>query len=289
MALRAGREPLRRGEAPLREADPHLRPGVPRPRALHPLRSLHPLRQGGGGRPAHPLPGPGLLHAGQHVPGRAVQLVLLGQHRADLPGRGADRVGLPLPGPPLGPRRGRVDLPGLLVRLLGHAAVVAQPAAAHERRRQRRRELELAVRPRPLRLRGHQQRGAAGRTAAPRGRHAHAGALGRRHAGRLAGRQRGGGRPRARLGGGAGRRPARQREPVRLGQAGQGHHRHRPRRRPAGRRPAGRLPALPAPRHDRRRPARPRARSSSWARTPRRRSASSTCASATPSWKTAPG
>ena len=54
-----GREPLRRGEAPLREADPDQRPRAARPRALHPLRPLHPLRQGGGRRPAHPLPATG--------------------------------------------------------------------------------------------------------------------------------------------------------------------------------------------------------------------------------------
>ena len=43
--VRARREPVRRGEASLREADPDQRSRLPRPRALHPLRSLHPLRQ----------------------------------------------------------------------------------------------------------------------------------------------------------------------------------------------------------------------------------------------------
>ena len=57
--LRPGREPLRRGEAALREADPDQRPRAPRPRALHPLRPLHPVRQGGGRRPADPLHRPG--------------------------------------------------------------------------------------------------------------------------------------------------------------------------------------------------------------------------------------
>ena len=59
MRLRPGREPLRRGEAALREADPDQRPRAPRPRALHPLRPLHPVRQGGGRRPADPLPSTG--------------------------------------------------------------------------------------------------------------------------------------------------------------------------------------------------------------------------------------
>ena len=48
--------------------------------------------------------------AGQHLPRRAVRLVLLRQHRADLPGRRAHGQALPLQGPPVGPRAGRVDL-----------------------------------------------------------------------------------------------------------------------------------------------------------------------------------
>ena len=117
--LRAGREPLRRGEAPLGEADPDQRPRAARPRALHPVRPLHPLRQGRRRRPADPLHQPGQRHRGQHLPRRAVLVVLQRQHRADLPGRRADRDALPLQGPPVGPRPGRVDLPGLLGRLPG--------------------------------------------------------------------------------------------------------------------------------------------------------------------------
>ena len=105
--LRAGREPLRRGEAPLREADPDQRPRVARPRALHPVRPLHPLRQGRRRRPADPLHRPGQRDRGQHLPRRAVLLVLQRQHRADLPGRRADRQALPLQGPPVGPRAGQ--------------------------------------------------------------------------------------------------------------------------------------------------------------------------------------
>ena len=48
------------------------------------------------------------------------------------------------------------------------------------------------------------------------------------------------------------RRPPGQRGRLRLGQAGQGRARHRQRRLPAGRRPAGRAGARPAPGHDRR-------------------------------------
>ena len=43
--LRPGREPVRRGEAALREADHDQRPRGPRPRALHPVRPLHPVRR----------------------------------------------------------------------------------------------------------------------------------------------------------------------------------------------------------------------------------------------------
>ena len=64
---------------------------LPRPRALHPLRPLHPLRQGGGRRSADPLHQPRQRDRGQHLPRRAVRVVLQRQHRADLPGRRADR------------------------------------------------------------------------------------------------------------------------------------------------------------------------------------------------------
>ena len=69
---RPRREPLRRGEAALREADPDQRPRLPRPRAVHPVRPLHPLRRRGGRRRADPLHRPRQPHPGQHVPRRAV-------------------------------------------------------------------------------------------------------------------------------------------------------------------------------------------------------------------------
>ncbi len=115
--LRPGREPLRRGEAAQGEADPDQRPGAARPRALHPLRPLHPVRQGRGRRPADPLHQPGQRHRDQHLPRRAVRVLLQRQHRADLPGRRAHGDELPLQGPPVGPPGHRVDLPGLLGRL----------------------------------------------------------------------------------------------------------------------------------------------------------------------------
>ena len=105
MAYGPGESRVRRGEAALREADPDQRPRAPRPRALHPLRPLHPVRQGRGRRPADPLPGPRQRDRGQHLPRPAVRLVLQRQHRADLPGRRPHRQALPLQGPPVGPRR----------------------------------------------------------------------------------------------------------------------------------------------------------------------------------------
>ena len=80
---------------------------LPRPRALHPVRPLHPLRRRGGRRRADPLHQPRQQHADQHVPRRAVRQLLQRQHRADLPGRRAHRQAVPLQGPPVGPRRSR--------------------------------------------------------------------------------------------------------------------------------------------------------------------------------------
>ena len=66
--LRPGREPLRRGEAPLREAHRHLRAGAARPRALHPVRPLHPVRRGGGRRGPDRLRRAGRAGGGGHLP-----------------------------------------------------------------------------------------------------------------------------------------------------------------------------------------------------------------------------
>ena len=89
--VRSRRVALRRGEAPLREADPDQRPRAARPRALHPVRPLHAVRGRDRRRPAHRLRRPRRHHRGHHVPRRAVLVVLLRQHRADLPGRRAHR------------------------------------------------------------------------------------------------------------------------------------------------------------------------------------------------------
>ena len=78
-----------------------------------------------------------------------------------------DRQLVPVPGPPLGPRGRRVDLPGLLGGLSGLGRVVAQPGAALPGRRRRPGQLGLAVRQGPLRLRGAAQRRPAVRAAGP--------------------------------------------------------------------------------------------------------------------------
>ena len=114
---RSRREPLRRGEAPLREADPDQRPRVARPRALHPVRPLHALRRRGRRRQADPLRQPRQRHPGADVPRRAVRVVLLRQHRADLPGRRAHRHAVPVQGPTVGSRAGREHVHDVLGRL----------------------------------------------------------------------------------------------------------------------------------------------------------------------------
>ena len=233
---------------------PISRPGAPRPRALHPVRPLHPLRQGGGRRPADPLHQPGQRHRGQHLPRRAVRLVLQRQHRADLPGRRAHGQAVPVQGPPVGPRAGRVHLHRLLGRLPDRRRTSSpQPGAALPRRRHRPGQLGLALRQGPLRLRGRRQPTTASATPLVRsGDELVPAALGRGPRPRPADGPRG---STTRAGGGrrARRGAPHQRGRLRLGQAGQGRHRHRPRRRPARRRPAGRAGARPAPGHDRRR------------------------------------
>ena len=98
------------------------------------------------------------------------------QHRADLPGRRAHREAVPIQGPAVGPRAGRVDLHHVRGRMPGHGAVVAGPGAAVPGRRHRSGQLGLAVRQGPLRLRGDRARGTPRRhrcsaTATPWSRH----------------------------------------------------------------------------------------------------------------------
>ena len=189
-------------------------------------------------RSADQLHGPRQRDAGAHVPGRAVRVLLLGQHRADLPGRRAHREAVPLQGPAVGPRAGRVDVHHVLGRLPRHGAVVARPCAAVPGRRHRSGQLGLAVRQGPLRLRSDRARRAPARrrcsataTTARRGLVASRARPGRDCD------PRGDHRRRARLGRGDRRGAAHQRRRLRVGEAREGGDRHRQRRRPARRRP----------------------------------------------------
>ena len=87
---RARRVPLRRErrrQAHLPQADQHLRPGAARPRALRPLRALHPLLRADRRRPLHRAARARRAPAGRHLREGAVRVLLLGQHDPDLPGR----------------------------------------------------------------------------------------------------------------------------------------------------------------------------------------------------------
>ena len=80
------------------------------------------------GDPLDRLRRPRRPHAGAQLRRAAVRLVLLGQHRADLPGRRAHREPVPLPGAAVGPRDRRDvvhDVRGAVPR---RGAVVVEPA-----------------------------------------------------------------------------------------------------------------------------------------------------------------
>ena len=66
-------------------------PGAARPRALRALRALHPVLRADRRRPVHRAVRARRAGAGRDLRGRAVRVLLLRQHRADLPGRRADR------------------------------------------------------------------------------------------------------------------------------------------------------------------------------------------------------
>ena len=89
--------PVRGRQAHLPQADQHLHPGAARPRALRAVRPLHPLLRPDRRRPVHRARRARRAAAGRHLRGPAVRVLLLRQHRADLPGRRADRRGLPVP------------------------------------------------------------------------------------------------------------------------------------------------------------------------------------------------
>ena len=104
-AMSNGRRGLsvRRRQAHVHQTDQHLLAGAAGPRALHPVRAVHPVLRADRRRPVHRDAGTRRAAAGRHLCQRAVRVVFLRQRRADLPGRGADRSLLPVPGPAVRP------------------------------------------------------------------------------------------------------------------------------------------------------------------------------------------
>ena len=105
------------------------------------------------GEAADRLHRPGRAPRGQHLSRAPVHVVLLGQHRPDLPGRGPDRHALPVRRPALGPRPGRVDLHHLRGGVPGGGAVVVQPGDPAARHRRRPGQPRVAVRQGAVRVR----------------------------------------------------------------------------------------------------------------------------------------
>ena len=77
--------------------------GAAGPRTLRAVRALHPVLRPDRRRPLHRAARTRCAATGRHRPRRAVRLLLLRQHRADLPGRCADRRRVPVPGPAVRP------------------------------------------------------------------------------------------------------------------------------------------------------------------------------------------
>ena len=284
--------PLRGRQAHLPQADQHLLAGAARPRALRALRPLHPLLRADRRRPVHRARRARCAAAGRHLRGPAVRELLLGQHRADLPGGRPHRRGLPLPVPPVRPRVDAERVRALRERLrAAHRPPPRQRAAPDGAERPGgQRGVELRQGPLGLRLHharrppraaagARRRRRAARRVVArgPRGR--------RRRAARRLLRRR------------ARRRPGQRRGRLRLRQVRAHRARHQRRRlpRPPALRRGGRLPRLHRRRHrprrrrgHLRRPRVGRHRAARRAWSPRTRARSSSCACARRSASTAP-
>ena len=152
---RPRRVPLRRRQAHLHQADQHLRAGFAGSRALHLVRSLHPVLRADRRRSFHRHAGARRPTAGRHLRQRTVRLLFLGQLRADLPGGRADRDRLPFPGPSVRPglQPERVRALRIGVRA-AHRPPPRQGAAQAGRRRPRsQRRVELRQGPVGVQLR----------------------------------------------------------------------------------------------------------------------------------------
>ena len=146
---------VRGRQADLHQADQHLLAGAAGPRALHPVCALHPVLRPDRRRPVHRDAGARRAAAGRHLCRGAVRVVLLRQHRADLPGRRADRHRLPFPRPPLRPGLQPQRVRALRVGMrAAHRPPPRQGAAPAGRRRARgQRRVELRQGPVGVHLR----------------------------------------------------------------------------------------------------------------------------------------
>ncbi len=217
------------------------------------MRSVHALRLRDRRRPAHRLRRKRFVDGGHHLPRRAVHLLLLRQHRPDLPGRSVDREALPLQGPPVGPLLRGDELHHVLRRLSRRARLVVEPAAPIARRRLRTHQPRVALRQGSLLLRARPLVASRAQPDGPQ-RRRDGGVLVARGARRRGGRSGGRDRPaRPRFGGDARWRAGHQRRRLPLDEAHEERARHRPRRRSTRRRAPGRGRAR-SPRRDHRRP-----------------------------------
>ena len=126
---RPGRDPVHLRQADLRKAGRHLHRGAAGPRALHLVHPVHQDVRGDRRGRVHRFhrarPGPD----DRHRRGQAVQLLLLRQHRAGLPGRRAHRRRVPVPVPALRPGVGAERVRALRLGLPAAHRRPARPGA----------------------------------------------------------------------------------------------------------------------------------------------------------------
>ena len=147
--------PLRGRQAHLPQADQHLLAGPARPRALRAVRPVHPLLRPDRRRPVHRARRARRAAAGRHLRGAAVRELLLGQHRADLPGGCPHRSGLPLPLPSVRPRVDPERVRALRERLRPAHRPPPRHGAAPDGAERPGRERGVELRQGPLGLRLH--------------------------------------------------------------------------------------------------------------------------------------
>ena len=117
MSAWPGRDPLHREEADVRQAGADLHPDPAGPGAVHLVHPVRPVLRPDRGRPVHRLRRARARPVHRHRRGQAVQFLFLRQHRADLPGGGAHRHRVPVPGPAVRPGVHAERVRALRVRL----------------------------------------------------------------------------------------------------------------------------------------------------------------------------